>query len=679
MSIIYSYPIKGTPANDDLILISDSASSPQFATKQIKVSSLPGGSASGVSSFNTLTGAVTITGGTNVTLNTVGNNIEINAAGGSGTPSTPLNSVQFNNNSAFGGSANLTFTTNTLAVTHTVDIKGDGVNAGKLKLYCENTSTPHAVTIEGPAHSGAAAYTLKLPSPAPASNQVLEYENSTNNLRWINTPTGGSTSPASPLNSVQFNNGGAFGGATGLTWDSSTNILSIGTRFEGDIDGALLQQVVVKEVGGVSKGDIVYISGGTGDNPEVKKAQANASITMPALGIMKANTAENATGECVTSGEITGLNLTGFTTGDELFVSSTTAGGFQTSAPTGEANLIQKIGKVIRGGTGGALTVLGAFRTNATPNLNQGSLFIGNASNQATTLSIGGNNTVLTSNGTTATWATPTDTNTNIANNNLQLSTNRTLDLSNGDAADYALTFISTLGGASKNLFKFDQIGGTSPRFTAGHTESAYEGYVVLEGNGANRTGILQFENAAGTYYTSFQAPSTFGANQNIGYVLPNLQGAANSVLTNNGSGTLSWGSAAVVEEGTWTPSAYVPAGSAPTLTTAVGSYIKIGDLVNCYFYLNVTGSSSANVAMIIAGLPFSASNTNGYRGTVSISRNDGTNFIQQQATSGLVSGNQAALKRLDIASTTTETINASWFAAASLNYILEGTIIFKI
>ena len=29
--------------------------------------------------------------------------------------------------------------------------------------------------------------------------------------------------------------------------------------------------------------------------------------TMPALGIMKANTAENATGECVTSGEITGL------------------------------------------------------------------------------------------------------------------------------------------------------------------------------------------------------------------------------------------------------------------------------------------------------------------------------------------------------------------------------------
>jgi hypothetical protein len=80
MAIIYTYPTKATPANDDLILISDSADSNK--TKQIKVSSLPGGSAAGVSSFNTLTGAVTITGGTNVTLNPVGNNIEINAAGG---------------------------------------------------------------------------------------------------------------------------------------------------------------------------------------------------------------------------------------------------------------------------------------------------------------------------------------------------------------------------------------------------------------------------------------------------------------------------------------------------------------------------------------------------------------------------------------------------------------------
>jgi len=236
------------------------------------------------------------------------------------------------------------------------------------------------------------------------AGQVLKVNSGATGLEWgasSGLPQGSDTE-------IQYNDNGSFGGATGLNWDDSTNILSISTRFEGDINGALLQQVLVKEPGGVSKGDVVYISGGTGDNPEVRKAQSDSASTMPALGIMKANTAEDAIGECVTSGEITGLNLTGFTTGDELFVSNNDAGALITSAPTGEANLIQKIAKVIKGGTGGALTVLGAFRTNATPNLNQGSLFIGNASNQASTLAIGANNYVLTSNGTTASWAEAT-------------------------------------------------------------------------------------------------------------------------------------------------------------------------------------------------------------------------------------------------------------------------------
>ena len=236
MAIIYTYPVKTTPANDDLILISDSADSKK--TKQIKVSSLPGGSASGVSSFNTLTGAVTITGGTNVTLNPVGNNIEINATGGSsgisvqgagGTPITGITTlnfrhnfavgavgttatmdvlpygndteIQFKNGTAFGASSNLTFATNTLAVTHTVGVKGDGTNAGKLKLYCPNTTTPHAVTIEGPAHNGASDYTLKLPSPAPSNQQILQSDGS-GVLSWINTPSSGGGGSVDSVNTT---------------------------------------------------------------------------------------------------------------------------------------------------------------------------------------------------------------------------------------------------------------------------------------------------------------------------------------------------------------------------------------------------------------------------------------------------------------------------------------------
>ena len=54
---IYSYPVKSAAANEDLILISDSADSNK--TKQLKVSSLPGGSTAGVSSITIASGTST--------------------------------------------------------------------------------------------------------------------------------------------------------------------------------------------------------------------------------------------------------------------------------------------------------------------------------------------------------------------------------------------------------------------------------------------------------------------------------------------------------------------------------------------------------------------------------------------------------------------------------------------
>lgn len=48
----------------------------------------PAGSGSGVSSLNTLTGAVTLAAGTNITLVPVGNTITINSTGGGGSPLT---------------------------------------------------------------------------------------------------------------------------------------------------------------------------------------------------------------------------------------------------------------------------------------------------------------------------------------------------------------------------------------------------------------------------------------------------------------------------------------------------------------------------------------------------------------------------------------------------------------
>jgi hypothetical protein len=288
-----------------------------------------------------------------------------------------------------------------VSTTYRSDTAGSDLGFGGQIQFAASQDAGSYVGLMGPI-SGELTdnYNLMLPNTPPTSGQLLAV---------------GSTAFGTPPNmfrKLEWIDGSSAVGVTQLTAGSgislspSSGIGVVEVSLEGDIDGALLQQVLVKEPGGVSKGDVVYISGGTGDNPEIMKAQANSSTTMAALGIMKNNTAVDAIGECVTSGEITGLDLTGFVTGDELFVSNTVAGELLTSAPTGEANLIQKIGKVIKGGNGGALTVLGAFRTNATPNLNEGSIFIGNASNQTETLPIGANGTILTSDGTTADWVT---------------------------------------------------------------------------------------------------------------------------------------------------------------------------------------------------------------------------------------------------------------------------------
>ncbi len=181
MAIIYTYPVKTTPVGNDLILISDSADSNK--TKQIKVSSLPS-SGAGISLTTTGTSGPAELNGTVL-------NIPNYATGG--TPSLPLNGVQYRNaNGNFDATSNLIYhpTQNELSVKHTVIVKGQGnlLPAGKLKLNCELDS--HAVTLEGPAHSGGANYTLKFPSAAPTNNQILEYTTS-GSLGWIPTPSGG--------------------------------------------------------------------------------------------------------------------------------------------------------------------------------------------------------------------------------------------------------------------------------------------------------------------------------------------------------------------------------------------------------------------------------------------------------------------------------------------------------
>ena len=344
MPIIYTYPIKATANDNDLILISDSQDSNK--TKQIKIGDLPGGSSSGVSSVTATLPVVSSGGSTPVVslkdltgFGTAGQVIKVNsnadglewAAAGTTLPGGSDHSVQYKNGSAFAGGNDLTFhpTNNIFSVKHTVIIKGQGNGnpAGRLKLNCEQDS--HAITLEGPAHSGGADYTLKFPSSAPANNQVLEYENSTNNLRWINTPTGGATSPAGSNTQIQYNNNSSFGASSNFTYTASTGILNIGDQ---DVNRG-----IVNIAGGSSGAGELRLGdpGTSGGTVTLKGGNDHASsytIKLPDDG----PSANNKILQSDASGNLTWINTP---TASGISFSGSTANGIATYSSASIANV----------------------------------------------------------------------------------------------------------------------------------------------------------------------------------------------------------------------------------------------------------------------------------------------------------------------------------------------------
>ena len=157
------------------------------------------------------------------------------------------------------------------------------------------------------------------------------------------------------------------------------------TEFIGDLRGAVVFKAQAGE--DLTKGDVVYISGISGNTTVVSKADANDSAKMPAFGLAAKTASNNTSLEVYTFGTLSGIDTSSYSEGDELFV-GTTAGALVSTAPTGESSAVQKIAKVTRShASAGSVKVIGAGRTNATPNLNNGNIFMGNASNIATTVS----------------------------------------------------------------------------------------------------------------------------------------------------------------------------------------------------------------------------------------------------------------------------------------------------
>jgi hypothetical protein len=226
-------------------------------------------------------------------------------------------------------------------------------------------------------------------------------------------------SPASPVNSVQFNNAGIFGGDSDFVYDSSSNVLTLSgtvqqltasvfssgysgsvnlitqTDFDSDITFILPQTVGEKfqflQTDGTGSltfdyadrvriqvrnnsgydllaGTPVYVTGynAGGDRAYIAASSASLDSTMPAAAVLAEDLDNNSNGHAALIGFLEGVDTDLFNVGDTLYVASD--GGLTNSKPLAADDLIQNVGFVLKAANNGIMYVTSPGRTNDVPN-----------------------------------------------------------------------------------------------------------------------------------------------------------------------------------------------------------------------------------------------------------------------------------------------------------------------
>ena len=256
MSNILTYPLIPIVAGDDMMVISD-VSVKGNPTRSVSVDQLGayigagGGGAAGVTSLNAKVGAITLVGGTNITLGTVGNTITINSGAG-------------------GGVTNLT----------------TGVGGDALLATVTNPTTTPNIAFGWQGNS-------------------TQYINGTGDLRLLNTiptnitltttgTTGVATLTGNVLNIPNYSSGGGGGIVTSLTTTGTTGVATLAAgvlnvpNYANTTNFSLASDTGTTSA--MAAGNTLTIEGGTGietvvsGNPGGARSVLNLSDTTVTAG-----------------------------------------------------------------------------------------------------------------------------------------------------------------------------------------------------------------------------------------------------------------------------------------------------------------------------------------------------------------------------------------------------------
>lgn len=152
-------------------------------------------------------------------------------------------------------------------------------------------------------------------------------------------------------------------------------------RTVGDLNGAIRFTALNNTGATINAYSVVYINGVSGNTPTIALADADTAA-MPAFGLTVAQVTTGNEVDVITFGNLKGVDTSLLSVGTVLYVSAT-PGEYTDTPPTGSSAKLQNIGMVVKSDANGIIKVGGAGRSAATPNLDEGKFFIGNASNQS--------------------------------------------------------------------------------------------------------------------------------------------------------------------------------------------------------------------------------------------------------------------------------------------------------
>jgi len=185
----------------------------------------------------------------------------------------------------------------------------------------------------------------------------LIYISATDDWRILDTPSGSFVPYTGALadvdlgtynlitDAIQFNTTPSVVEADGmLHYDGTDKTLEIDIDVANGVKLQIGQETHIRIVNKtgvtITDGQVVYINGAQGNRPTAALAQADTISTSHVLGLATQDIADNAEGFITIHGLLRSFDTSGFTDGDDLFLSATVAGDVVNVAPTTPNNVV---------------------------------------------------------------------------------------------------------------------------------------------------------------------------------------------------------------------------------------------------------------------------------------------------------------------------------------------------